>query len=119
MENDVLVKPKNEKTYTLTNPSRYFFRFFEDSLYSVQVPFSDGSIIEPGEVKMISEGLNPYQYRPIDIPDKAYLHVTDCHDDYELYECYSWAETVICESAAEPIDTFFIPWTWVSPDEDR
>ena len=40
--------------------------------------------------------------------------VTDSNDK-GIYECHSWAETVVCEGAEVPLDTFFIPWEWVAP----
>ncbi len=108
---------EEKKNYTLENSSRYWLQFFSDSLFKVQVPRADGTIIESG--MMLTDGANPYTYNPVDIPNNAFVLVTDRHDNYETYECHSLAETIVCDSAPFPLDTFFIPWERVAPNALR
>ncbi len=106
------------KTYTLHDPDRYWFQFYYDSLYEVQVPRADGTIIESGTGSGMSSDSNPFTYKPSDIPNKAFLLIFDRYDNLKSFECHSWAETIVCPDSPFLLDTFFIPWERVSPEEE-
>jgi len=67
---------------------------------------------------MFTNESNPYTYNPSDIPNEAFVRITDQFDDYATFECRSLAETVVCDSAPFPLDTFFIPWNRVAQGVD-
>ncbi len=103
------------KTYTLENPTNFYFKLFKDSLFSEAIPTTGNGIIDSS---LTFGGLvNPFTYEVRNVPERCWVRLYN-QSEGTIDDCVLWAETMVCEESSFPTDTFFIPWQWVCPGEE-